>query len=137
MLVAALLGLGASVSVAPGMLFASLTVPAVALESTLASATLVRESLQGVSGPTLGHYVSTQSVIHSANLEWQKAIQDLFNTSATGVQSATASSAQALDKLATVLGMNDAAAVVVVLLAVGTVAVVLPVIPAMRQRQPT
>ncbi len=133
MLVAALLGLGASVSVAPGMLFASLTVPAIALESTLAFATLVRESLQGVSGPTLGHYVSTQAIAHSAHLEWQQTFSALFNTKAAEAGSKAAGSQ--LEKLATVLGMNDAAAVVVVLLAVGTLAVVLPLIPAVRQER--
>jgi MFS family permease len=133
MAVAALLGVGASVSVAPGMLFASLTVPAIALESTLAFATLVRESLQGVSGPTLGHYVSTQSIAHSAHLEWQQTFSALFDSAAAEAHNATANSQ--LDKLATVLGMNDAAAVVVVLLALGAAAVVIPAIPAVRRER--
>jgi MFS family permease len=132
MLVAALLGLGASVSVAPGMLFASLTVPAVALESTLAFATLVRESLQGVSGPTLGHFVTTQSIIHSSHLGWQQAFDNVFST-VLGSTQAQGNSSTAISKLATVLGMNDAAAAVVVLLAIGATVVVLPAIPAMKK----
>jgi hypothetical protein len=133
MAVAALLGLGASVSVAPGMLFASLTVPVVALESTLAFATLVRESLQGVSGPTLGHYVATQSIAHSAHLDWQQSFDALFRTAEA--QSSTASTQ--IEKFATVFGMNDAAAVVVLLLALGATAVTLPAIVAVRREQRT
>jgi predicted MFS family arabinose efflux permease len=131
MLLAALLGLGASVSVAPGMLFAALTVPAIALESTLAFATLVRESLQGVSGPTLGHLAHNQSIIHSAHLSWQQSMDKLLNSSSE--MTSTAASQSALERLAVVLGMNDAAGVVVLMLLFGTLAVVLPALPAMRR----
>jgi predicted MFS family arabinose efflux permease len=129
MAVAALLGLGASVSVAPGMLFASLTVPVIALESTLAFATLVRESLQGVSGPTLGHYVTTQAIAHSAHLDWQQTFHALFSTA----EAQSGAAASQIEKYATVFGMNDAAAVVVLLLAGGATAVTLPAIVAVRR----
>lgn len=121
MLVAFILGLGASVSIAPAMLYASLTVPEANLESTLALVTLLRESLQGAAGTALAHFNDTQQVIHYAHLVWQQA-SNLIGASST---QATNTSTQLLMNYALVLGMNDVARVVMMIVVLGSVVAVM------------
>jgi hypothetical protein len=67
-LVAALLGLGAAVSITPGLFLASLTMPAPLVGRGLALVTLLRVALQYAAGPALMHAIGTQTIIHYADL---------------------------------------------------------------------
>jgi hypothetical protein len=68
MLVAFVLGLGAGVSVAPGMFLASLSVPPVLTGRTLALITLLRYAVQVGVGPPVTHLIATRTSIHYADL---------------------------------------------------------------------
>jgi len=75
--------------------------------------------------------VTTQAIAHSAHLDWQQTFHALFTTAAAQSSAAT----NQIEKYATVFGMNDAAAVVVVLLGLGATAVTVPAIVAVRREQ--
>jgi hypothetical protein len=66
--VAALLGLGAGVSVVPGLFLAALSMPAALVGRALALVTLLRYALQYAVGPALTHAIGTRATIHYADL---------------------------------------------------------------------
>jgi MFS family permease len=68
-LVAGLLGLGAALSIVPGLFLAALNMPSAALVGrSLALVTLLRYALQYAAGPALIHAIGTQTSIHYADL---------------------------------------------------------------------
>jgi hypothetical protein len=67
-LIAALLGLGAAISIVPGLFLAALSLPAALVGRGLALVTLLRCALQYAVGPALTHAIGTQTTIHYADL---------------------------------------------------------------------
>jgi MFS family permease len=122
MLVAALLGLGASLSVSPPMLVGALSVPKELVGRALALATFMPYVLLAASAPILTYVSSIRQIIHYSNLQWQEG----WKFAMSGTDS-TSVAAGALATRALALGINDAALVLVLaaLLGVAVMAVLL------------
>lgn len=125
---AAILGLGASISLVPALLVAALTAPVQVVGRALAFLTLLRFTLQASAGPVLTHFIETRRTIHFAHLAEQRGFNLLASTHSgqAGVQGqAVKTSIQVLMNHGLVLGMNDAAALLLLILVLGAALAVL------------
>jgi hypothetical protein len=137
MLMAATLGLGAAVSMVPALVRAIVSVPALLSRRTVALIFVLRYALQYGIGQALVHFIQTQSTVHSAHLAWQQGFNQLFGEPPAGnlfgeppagnllfgtalVQPLpAAASARALLEQALVLGIQDAARLVQLMIVLG------------------
>jgi hypothetical protein len=138
-LVAVFLGLGAGVSIVPGLFLAALSMPAALVGRGLALVTLLRYVLQYAAGPALTHAIGTQTIIHYADLATEVGAAPsgfeaiLFQlTQRFTLQGLTSAQAHALalqtiiDELmrqGQVLGTNDIAGLVLMFTVLGVAAV--------------
>jgi hypothetical protein len=135
MLVAFVLGLGASVSVAPGMFVAALSVPPALTGRTLALITVLRYAVQAGVGPPVTHLIATRTTVHYADLATEAGANrsglDLLvgaltrRYAAQGMATPQAH-AQAMQTLiqellrqGRVLGINDVAALLLLVIVLG------------------
>jgi MFS family permease len=124
LLVAAVLGLGASTSVVPAMLVAALSVPGELVRRALALITLLRYAFQAGSGQFLTYLIGVWGKSHDAHLLWQQGFNQLFGApsplfeTSMQAQAASGSSTELLRK-GLVLGINDAARLLVLITVLG------------------
>jgi MFS family permease len=140
MLVAAVLGVGASVTVTPAMLVAALSAPRQLTRRTLALITLLRYAMQTSVGPFVGYFIGTKTAIHYAHLAeqvtvgsssgmfLQESTQSLMVHGYTQGQAhalAVQNIIQELTLQGRVLGMNDAAGLLLLVVVLGAAMAVL------------
>jgi len=118
----ALLGAGAGLSVAPAILLGVLSVPKSLTARALALMTFLPYVLLAASGPLVTYAATVRQTVHSVNLLWEKGWNAAVGAAA-GASSAqtdvTSQQLQALQTRGLMLGINDAAVVVVLVIILG------------------
>jgi hypothetical protein len=116
MQMAAMLGLGASISVSPAMLVGGLSVRKELLGRGLALVTFMPYVLLAASAPVLTYFSTVRQTVHYTNLQWEQG----WKFAISGTDSA-GPSAKAVLTRALVLGINDAALILMLVAVLGLV----------------